>query len=88
MKLRIFAIKDRATDQFGTPMFLISTGQAIRSFADEVNREDKQNQLYTHPDDFDLYDLGEFETDQGRFKTIDPKTITLGKEVKIRTDKK
>lgn len=84
MKLKIFAVKDRATDQYGNPMFLISSGQAIRSFSDEINRSDATNQMYAHPDDFDLYWLGEYDTDSGMFQTGVPEQVCIGKTVKIR----
>lgn len=84
MKLKMFAIRDRATDSFGNPMFLISAGQALRSFTDEVNRADKDNQLYQHPDDFDLYSLGEYETNSGTFDATLPSMVAAGKTVAIR----
>lgn len=85
MIFKIFAIRDRATDSFGNPMFLVSTGQAIRSFTDEVNRAEKDNQLYQHPDDFDLYMLGEYDTSTASFTTNGPPTqILIGKSAAIR----
>lgn len=87
LKLLIYAVRDRATDQFGNPMFLVSSGQAIRSFTDEINRAEANNMMYTHPDDFDLYALGEYDTEVGEFKTERPRQITVGKEVKIRESK-
>lgn len=88
MKLHIYAIKDRATDSFGNPMFFVASGQAIRSFTDEANRQDAQNMIYAHPDDFDLYELGTFETDTGKFETKTPELKTRGKEIKIRDNGK
>lgn len=85
MKLQIFCVKDRATDQFGTPMFMVATGQAIRSFSDEINRSDKDNQLFSHPDDFDLYYLGTFDSDIGQFDVRVPEQICIGKQVKVRS---
>jgi hypothetical protein len=34
MIMRIFCVRDRATDQYGNPMFLVSRGQAIRGLFD------------------------------------------------------
>lgn len=84
MKLLIFVVRDRASDAFGNPMFLVSTGQAIRSFTDEVNRSGTDNMMFMHPDDFDLYSLGEFDTDSGLFSTKSPEQICIGKNVKVR----
>lgn len=83
MILFVFAVRDRATDQFGNPMFLVSQGQAIRSFSDEVNRREPDNQLNKHPDDYDLYLLGTFDTGTGVFVTKSPEMVSVGKSVVI-----
>ena len=84
MILKIYAVRDRQTDQYGNPMFLIQDGQAIRSFIDEVNRKEDTNGLYRHPEDFDLYALGEYNTDSGLFTTHTPDQIAIGKNVKVK----
>jgi len=84
MKLVLCSVKDRAADAFGRPMFVPSVGVAIRSFSDEVNRQDADNQLFNHPDDFDLYEFGEFDDNTGQFALHElPKLLSLGKQVKI-----
>jgi len=84
MKLSLCSVKDRAADAYGRPMFVPSTGVAIRSFSDEINRNDSDNQLYNHPDDFDLYEFGEFDDNTGKFELYEqPKLLSLGKQVKI-----
>jgi len=83
MKLTLCTVKDRAADAYGRPMFVPSTGIAIRSFSDEINRASEDNQMYNHSDDFDLYELGEFDDNTGLFSLHDqPKLLTLGKQVK------
>lgn len=81
MKYVICAIRDRAADAFGRPMFSAALGQAIRSFVDEVNRSDPNNQLAAHPDDFDLYQLGTFDDSTGMFDTGVPRQVAIGKDV-------
>ena len=81
----IVSVRDTAAEAFGRPMYLQSLGIAIRSFTDEVNREDKDNQLFNHPDDFDLYELGVFDDAIGRYELRDnPTVIVRGKDVKIK----
>jgi len=81
----IVSVKDSAAEAFGRPMYLQSLGVAIRSFTDEVNREDKDNQLFNHPDDFDLYELGVFDDSIGKYELRDnPTVIVRGKDVKIK----
>lgn len=84
MKLVLCSVKDRAADAYGRPMFVPSSGVAIRSFSDEINRTADDNQLYNHPDDFDLYEFGVFDDNSGQFDIYEqPKLLSLGKQVKI-----
>jgi hypothetical protein len=84
MKLILCSVKDRAADAYGRPMFVPSSGVAIRSFSDEINRNADDNQLFNHPDDFDLYEFGVFDDNSGQFDIYDqPKLLSLGKQVKI-----
>jgi len=83
MILSIFCVKDRATNVFGQPMFMLSSGQATRSFSDEINNAQADNQLYKHPDDFDLYELGQFDNEAGDFEVFAPRLVCRGKDVSI-----
>jgi hypothetical protein len=85
MKMLVCTIKDRAAEAYGRPFFLPAAGVAIRSFQDEVNRRAEDNQVYQHPDDFDLYELGQFDDFSGKFELHDaPKLLALGKQLKDR----
>lgn len=66
MRYKIFSIRDRATDTFAQPFYMASTGAAIRAFGDEINKKG-ESQLSAHPEDFDLYLLGEFDDNDGEF---------------------
>ncbi|WNK12997.1 MAG: nonstructural protein [Microvirus sp.] len=81
MNLVVLCVKDRASDAFGNPMFLVAPGQGVRSFGDEINRAAADNQLYQHPDDFDLYELGNFDTDTGLFESHAPLILVRGKDL-------
>lgn len=81
MKQLVFSVRDRASDSFGPPMFMIARGQAIRNFGDAINQQDKDNPLYQHPEDFDLYELGRFDTNTGFFETGTPEMIAVGKDL-------
>jgi len=80
MKLQIVAVRDRAADVFMQPFFVHSIGAAIRSFGDEINRADKDNALFKHPADFDLYHLGEYDDAFAQFETSQPRQIAVGKD--------
>lgn len=79
MILEILSIRDRAVDAYGRPMFFPTIGAAIRAFNDEINREDKNNPYFAHPEDYDLFHLGNFEDTTGVFTTLDrPKQVAVG----------
>lgn len=81
MKYVIVAIRDSAVGAFGRPVFTASTGVAIRSFSDEVNSNRDGNDLNRHPQDFELYHLGEFDDERAAFLLIEPKMLCRGQDV-------
>lgn len=81
MRYKVVAIRDRAIDSFGVPVFVATTGAAIRSFSDEVNRKDENNNLCKHPEDFDLFLLGEYDDQTGEFDGCRPQQIAVGKDL-------
>lgn len=84
MRLIMCAVRDRAADAYARPMFVPSVGIAIRSFSDEVNRKAEDNQMYNHADDFDLFELGEYDDETAKFIILDsPKQLAIGKQVKV-----
>lgn len=83
MKFVVVSIFDRASEIYGRPAFVPAKGSAIRSFTDEVNREAPDNELYRHPDDFDLYVLGDFDDQVGVVVGDKPYVLVRGKDVVI-----
>lgn len=61
MKMIIVTIRDVKADLFMRPFFMQTSAAAIRTFSDEVNRADKDNTIYNHPEDYSLYEIGEFD---------------------------
>lgn len=81
MHLFVVSVKDRAADVFNRPFFVPHRNVAIRDFTDEVNRSAVDNQLNKHPDDFDLYLLGEFNDNTGEFSISQPQVLVRAKDV-------
>ena len=77
----VVSVKDRAADVFNRPFFVPHRNVAIRDFTDEVNRAAADNQLNKHPDDFDLYLLGQFDDSKGIFVSEEPVVLVRGKDV-------
>lgn len=70
MKLKIFSIYDHKAQQYNSPVFLSTEGQAIRLFGDQANEQDSP--IAKHPEDYSLFLLGEFTDDDGLFVPITP----------------
>lgn len=81
MILFVVSVKDRAADVFNRPFFVPHRNVAIRDFTDEVNRVAADNQLNKHPDDFDLYLLGEFDDSRGVVLNSEPQVLVRAKDV-------
>lgn len=67
MKQIVVSVFDTAVNAFGRPFFVPTTAVALRSFTDEVNRKEPANQMYQHPADYHLYQLGHFDEEAGEF---------------------
>lgn len=67
MKQVVCAVYDSKLGAYSRPMFVPSKGVAIRSFQDEIRREERDNVMFNHPDDFSLHCLAFFEDDTGVF---------------------
>lgn len=81
MKLQVVSIRDRAIDAFGRPAFVPALGAAVRGFGDEINRAGSE--MNAHPDDYDLYHLGEWDDATGEFTQLKrPEQIAVGKNMK------
>lgn len=74
-KLQLLAVKDRQLNAFMRPFAAQTIGQAIRSFRDETNNA--QSEINKHPEDYELYHLGEFEEENGVIIGITPKQVAL-----------
>lgn len=81
MKYKVVAIRDRAVDGFMRPWFVTHIGAAARTFADEINRQAPDNALCQHPEDYDLYELGDYDDATGLFQTGVPRQVSVGKDV-------
>lgn len=83
MKQVIVAVRDSKTDAFGRPIFVAAAGAAIRSFDDEVNRSDSENQMFNHPGDFALYELGIYDDSTAMIECYaQPKLLIQADQVK------
>lgn len=76
----ICAVRDRQLDAFMRPFTAATRGQAIRAFTDEVNRQGSD--IGQHPEDYELYELGQFDDDTGKLTSADkPQSIAIASNV-------
>lgn len=80
MRHKIVAVHDRQLEAFMQPWYVTATGAAIRAFQDELNKADSP--LKAHPDDYDLYLIGEWDPQTGKIYCPDtPTMLAIGKNL-------
>lgn len=83
MQLKVYSIHDQKCEIFNTPYFQVTHGEAERNFKSLVN--DKKSKVADHPEDYDLYYLGEYDDNKGHFKTLDTPQHML-KAIEVKTE--
>ena len=78
MKYPIFSVRDIKVG-FGIPYVEQTDASAIRGFSYTVNA--REGVMNFSPKDYDLYKVGEFDTDKGTVKNITPVLIVSGVNV-------
>lgn len=81
MLMVVCVVKDSAVDQYGTPQFVRSSGEAVRGFTDAVKNKQEGNLMAGHPDDFDLFKIGTYESDTSEVKWQLPELLVRGKDI-------
>lgn len=73
--MNVYSILDRKARQFGQLMLDRNDFAIQRGLADGIKRE-QQSTLGLHPDDFDLYQVGEFDDESGLLLgTVPPRLV-------------
>lgn len=77
----IYALKDRAIDGFADPFAQPSEQHAIRWLQDIVNDEGNGGMINKHPDDFDLYQVGTWDSDKAAILHCTPRLVARAKDL-------
>lgn len=80
--MKVFAVFDKAVSAFERPFFARSGAEAIRSFQDAVN--DSKSPFFSHADDFELHQLGDFADDTGLFSGGPPVPLASAADLKMK----
>ena len=67
MKQHVFAVYDSKAEIFHNPIFFKAKGEALRSFADEVNREGSN--MNKHPADYTMFLIGTYDVELGHLES-------------------
>ena len=78
MKLNVYTIYDDTAKAYMQPFFMHNHGLAVRAFTDQVNRNDENNPLNKHPEQFTLYYVGEFDDQTGNLELRDHQSLGKG----------
>lgn len=73
MKLFVFAVRDIQANAFMTPFFGHNVGAAVREFGDICRGvSEPTHPLAKHPEDYELYKLGDWTDGDAKFVLHDP----------------
>lgn len=70
MKYIVCSIYDNATEAYMRPFVAQSRGQAVRMFTDLA--QDNGSEIAKHPEDYKLFQIGEFFDSTGNIESCEP----------------
>lgn len=71
-KLCVLAVYDKKTGLFGQPFTVRHNGEAIREW--DIVRKDSNTKFGKNPEDFDLYQVGNYYEETGFTENLQPAT--------------
>lgn len=69
MIIKMFSVYDLKANAFMQPFFFFTAGTAERAIVDQLR--DENSSIGRHPEDFSLYELGEFDDTTGKFTLLE-----------------
>lgn len=85
MKYRMYSIHDQAVRTFLPADYLHTDEEAIRKFRANVNNKE-MGFLFSAPEHYSLYCVGEYDSDTGLFKGQEPEIIIKAVQLKSTED--
>lgn len=78
MKTKMYSVFDTKAECFGTPFFMPNRAMAERAFSDLA--KDPKTLVSRHPNDFILYEIGEYDDATAVTESIKPLSLGFPKE--------
>lgn len=84
MIMKVFSVFDAKLATFGRPWFQMTDAAALREFSDAVNDgSNPNNQWHTHPEDFSLFVIGEFDDQSGELIPRTPLSLVTASSLVV-----
>lgn len=80
---QIYTILDTKAESYSQPVFAVNDAVATRLFSASVNRHEDTD-LFHHPEDYQLYRIGEWNAAEGRVHGHEGVCIARGQDVKTK----
>lgn len=80
--VKLYSVYDSVAEVWGKPFPMKNKGEAIRGFTQAVN--DQSTQLYLHPEDYTLFEIGEWDDDTGTI-IMHPAKISCGVAIEYKS---
>lgn len=76
MIYKVYSIFDSKLEAYMLPQCRRSRGEVLREFTDAVNNDNPDNGIGKHPEDFHLFEIGEYDDQTGMVQSCTP--VSLG----------
>ena len=80
MIIKVFSVYDSKAEVFLPPFYFQNKGEALRAFSDTI--QDSNTSLAKHPEDFSLFELGEFDNSNAKYTSLQA-PVSLGLAVEF-----
>lgn len=79
-KMKVYVVYDSKVEAYMQPFYCRTAGEALRNWEAVCN--DGKSMMSTHPADFTLFEIAEYDESTGRFAQYDAlKALSTGLEV-------
>lgn len=79
---KVFTVYDSKAEIYLKPFHMNSRGEAVRAFGDASL--DEKTQIAKHPEDFTLFEIGEFDDSNGEYRMLNAK-VSLGNALELKS---